>query len=158
MNNLESLVVRRLHENDKESFLLLRMAFLEEEFVIHETEKKQLVENLKVYFDEHIMKGDFIGVVGECNGKVVSAVYLTVSERPANPNFMNGKIGTLLNVYTYPECRKKGFATKVIDEIIEEAKKMNIKFIDLNATESGINVYRKVGFVESNYKSMRIKL
>ena len=68
------------------------------------------------------------------------------------------KIGTLLNVYTYPEYRKNGIATDVIKMIIEEAKKQNVSIINLLATENGENVYKKLGFLETEDKSMRLKL
>jgi GNAT superfamily N-acetyltransferase len=84
--------------------------------------------------------------------------YLAISEKPANPGFINGKTGTLLNVYTYPEYRKKGIAAKLIKEIINEAKKLDVKIIDLKATEAGFKLYKKSGFKESKYKCMNINI
>ncbi|WP_461257241.1 GNAT family N-acetyltransferase, partial [Treponema sp. R80B11-R83G3] len=92
------------------------------------------------------------------NGNVVSVAYLIISEYPSNPNLINGKVGTLLNVYTFPEYRKKGIAKKLIEEIIKEAKLIGVSGIDLKATEVGYNLYKKLGFNEDNEKGMRLKI
>ena len=83
---------------------------------------------------------------------------MAISEWPANRVFLNGKIGTLLNVYTYPEYRKNGIGTNVVKIIIEEAKKLNVAIIELLATKDGKNIYKKIGFIETEDKSMRLKL
>jgi ribosomal protein S18 acetylase RimI-like enzyme len=134
------------------------MAYLENEFKFNENVKLELENNLNSYFDGHIQKNDFIGIIGEYEQNIVSVAYLVISDMPANPNWLNGKSGTLLNVYTYPKYRNKGIATELIKEIIKEAKKLNIKSIDLSATKAGINIYKKLGFNESEYTSMSIKI
>ena len=158
MENLESISFRKLNENDKDLFIKLRLAYLNEEHNLDEIERDQLIDNLKVYFENHIVKNDFIGVIGEYNGKIVSVAYLAISEKPPNPSFINGKIGTLLNVFTYPEYRKKGIAGEIVKKIINEAIKMDIKVIELKATEEGIKLYEKIGFKECKYKNMNLKI
>jgi GNAT superfamily N-acetyltransferase len=154
MDILENIIFRKLNKNDKELFIQLRFAYLSEEYNLNEIEKVQLNNNLNLYFEKHIMENDFIGIIGEYNGEIISVAYLAISEKPANPNFINGKTGTLLNVYTYPKYRKNGIATKLIKEIINEAKKLDIKRIDLMATEAGYNLYKNLGFRDSKDKSM----
>ncbi len=83
---------------------------------------------------------------------------MAINEKPANNNFTNGKIGTLLNVYTYPEYRKNGLSTNIMKIIIEEAKKQNVSEIELIATNDGEKVYKKFGFKEPEMKYMKLKL
>jgi len=98
-------------------------------------------------------------MIGEYNGNIVTAAYLIILDYPANPNLINGKAGTLLNVYTSPEYRRKGIAKKLLEEIIKEAKLMGINTIDLKATENGYNLYKKLGFKDDNdYKGMILKI
>jgi GNAT superfamily N-acetyltransferase len=63
-----------------------------------------------------------------------------------------------MNVFTYPDYRKQGIATKLIGKVLEEADKENVSVIDLNATKEGENLYERFGFKEVEYKSMRKKL
>ena len=162
MNNIikENVVFRKLNENDRDLFVNLRIKFLMDCFndKINNTDKKQIENNLYIYFDEHISKNDFIGIVGEYNGNIVSTVYLIILDYPANPNLINGKVGKLLNVYTFPEYRKKGIAKLLLEEIIKEAKSLGINRINLNATEAGYNLYKKLGFKEETDKPMELNL
>jgi len=114
---------------------------------------------LKSYFPKHIGK-DFIAVFAVIDNQVVSTAFLAISEKPANPAFITGKTGTLLNVFTYPEYRKRGYATKTIEKIIEEAKNLNISLIELSATPDGKPLYEKFGFsqVKSKYTHMNLRL
>jgi len=156
--NKENIVLRRINKNDRELFVGLRLIFLMDCFdAINDTDKNDIENNLKSYFDRHIDKNDFIGIVGEYNGNVVSAAYLIILDYPANPNLIDGKVGTLLNVYTFPEYRRKGIAKNLIEEIIKEAKLIGINRIDLKATEAGYNLYKKMGFKEDKDKSMGLK-
>jgi len=155
---LGKIIFRKLNENDKNIFISLRITFLIECFNINETEKNIIQNELEQYFYKHINKNDFIGIIGEYNGEIVSVAYLIINEKPANLNMINGKGGTLLNVYTFPEYRRKGISKKLIQKILEEAKTYELKFIDLMATEDGYNLYKKLGFNDSKDKSMNIKL
>jgi N-acetylglutamate synthase-like GNAT family acetyltransferase len=155
----EVLVYRKLGKNDIDLFIKLRLDFINEFHKdIDEIEKDKIKASLKIYFEKHIENNNFIGIICEYNNKVTSGAYLIIGEWPANRRFINGKVGTLLNVYTYPEYRKNGIATNVIKKVIEEAKKIEVSIIDLLATEDGENVYKKLGFIENEDKSMRLKL
>ena len=115
-------------------------------------------KQLKTYFVKHITDNTFIAVFAEIDGVVVSTAYLAISEKPANPSFITGVTGVLLNVLTYPEHRRKGIATKVINRIIDEAKAVGVSRIDLSATDDGMYLYEKMGFEKSNYATMGLKL
>jgi GNAT superfamily N-acetyltransferase len=155
----KELVYRKLHHNDMDLFIKLRLDFLNElHSFTDEKKKEQIIDSLKKYFSKHIDNNEFIGIICEYGGCVISTAYLVINEWPANGNFVNGRAGTLLNVYTYPEYRKNGISTNIIKMIIEEARKQNVSIIDLLATESGEKVYKKLGFIETEDKSMRLKL
>jgi len=155
----KKLIYRKLCPDDRDLFIRLRLDFINEFHKdVDEIEKEKLKTSLQSYFDRHIENDEFIGIVCEYDKKTISVAYLIIDEWPPNRKFLNGKIGTLLNVYTYPEYRKNGIATDVIKRIIEEAKKQNVSIIDLLATEDGESVYKKLGFLENEDKSMRLKL
>ena len=155
----EKLVFRKLNNSDRELFVKLRFEyFLIDGFDINENNRNEIKNNLIKYFDDNIKSNNFIGIICEYENKIVSVAYLALSINPPNPYFIDGKIGTLLNVFTYPEYRNKGIATKLLKEIIEEAKKENINVIKLSATKNGEKLYKKLGFNESKYKEMNLKL
>jgi len=155
----KNMIYRKLSNNDVDLFIKLRLDFINEFHKdVDETEKNKLEISLKDYFERHIENGDLIGMICEDNRKAVSVAFLIIGEWPPNRTFINGKIATLLNVYTYPEYKKKGIGTNLVKRIIEEAEKQNVSIINLLATEDGETVYKKLGFIETEDKSMRLKL
>ena len=106
------------------------------------------------------MGSGFIAYLAETGNNIIATAFLVISEKPANPAFITGKIGTVLNVFTYPEYRKKGIATELLKRLIEEAKAQNVSYIELSATESGKPLYEKLGFQtkQSRYTEMKLQL
>lgn len=78
-------------------------------------------------------------------------------EKPSNSTFINGKTGTILNVYTKPEYRKNGIAGTLLKMLIDESENLKLDFLELNATASGYNLYKSIGFEDavSKYHNMK---
>ena len=155
--NTNELIYKKLDVNDLDLFIKLRIDFLSEtNKELTETNKEFIINSLEKYYKEHLLKNEFIGIICEYNSIIVSTAFLAISEKPANYHFINGKIGTLLNVYTYPKYRKNGISTKIMEIIIKEAKEQNVSEIELIATEDGEKIYFKFGFSEPKMKYMKL--
>ena len=153
------MILRKANLDDIELLIQLRIDYLTEDAGnLTQEESFAVKKQLRKYFLKAISNNSFIGILAEIDGAVVSAAFLVISERPANPAFITGITGTLLNVITYPEYRRKGIATKIIEKIIDESKKEGVSSIDLMATEDGKTLYEKMGFTMTKYAAMRIKL
>ncbi len=68
------------------------------------------------------------------------------------PTYHNpsGKKAYIMNMYTSPEYRRKGIAYKTLDLLVEEAKRIGITSISLEATTLGRPLYEKYGFINMN--------
>jgi len=160
-NNLGgvNMLLRKATLDDIEILIRLRLDYLtEDRGQLTQAEEIAVKQQLKKYFLQHIPNNTFIGIFAEINGTIVSTAYLSITEKPANPAFITGITGTLLNVLTYPEYRRRGIATKVITEVIEEARKVGVAHINLSATADGKYLYEKMGFTESKYTAMSMQL
>ena len=69
-------------------------------------------------------------------------------------------MGTVLNVYTKPEYRNKGYAKKLMTMMLEDATAQDVSVIELKSTEDGYLLYKSVGFedVVVKYHNMKIVL
>lgn len=153
------MIIRKATTADVGLLVRLRLDFLaSERGELTPGEQTAVTEQLLRYFPKHLENNSFIGVLAEDQGEIHSAAFLSIAERPANPVFITGLVGTLANVYTYPQHRRKGTATKVLLAILEEARQAGVSSIDLAATEDGKLLYHKLGFKELSYTSMRLKL
>jgi GNAT superfamily N-acetyltransferase len=79
---------------------------------------------------------------------------MSIVERPPIIAFSSYLVGTVYNVFTYPQYRGKGIATKVMTELLSEAKLLGVAAVDLMSTEEGKQLYANLGFRVSNYTSM----
>ncbi|MGE5363409.1 MAG: GNAT family N-acetyltransferase [Bacteroidota bacterium] len=137
----------------------VRLEYLREDFAeMTEADEKTVVAQLNEYFPRHIGGNDFLAILAEDNGSIVASAFLLVSEKPANPFFYTGITGTILNVYTAPEYRRKGIATRVINALLDEARRMNISVVDLLATDDGKPLYETLGFTIPSNTYMRMQL
>ncbi|MDE6501901.1 MAG: GNAT family N-acetyltransferase [Ruminococcus sp.] len=144
---------------DINELVQIRIEYLTEDYgSLTEIQYEKIRNQLPVYYQNHLNKDLFVYVVK--SEKIISCCFLLVSEKPANPNFINGKIGTVLNVYTKPDFRKKGIAGKIMEFLISDAKKMKLDFVELKATDNGYSLYKSVGFEDSfsKYHNMKIVL
>lgn len=148
---------RKATKQDIEKLIGIRIEYLLEDFgELTKGQSNEINNQLSDYFINHLDK-DLIIYIAEKNKEIISSVFLVIMEKPANPNFLTGKTGTILNVYTKPEYRKQGIAGRLINRVIEDAREMNLSYIDLRSTHNGEGLYRKIGFVEEQNKYLPMK-
>ena len=70
--------------------------------------------------------------------------YYTVMPTFHNPT---GRKAYIMNMYTRPDHRRMGIATKTLDLLIQDAKKRAVTSISLEATDMGRKLYERYGFV-----------
>ncbi|HMM04720.1 MAG: GNAT family N-acetyltransferase [Prevotella sp.] len=157
--NKEHVKIYKATLNDVDNLVNLRIAFLKDELSKFSKDDEKLVrEKGKLYFERHLKVDDLIGLIAEVENEIVATAFLLITEKPISPTFPNGYTGTLLNVFTYPQHRRKGFAKSLIERIMQEAKERDIALIDLISTTDGLILYKNLGFKELTYTALRLKL
>jgi GNAT superfamily N-acetyltransferase len=153
------MIIRRVRLDDMDALIELRINCLRAMDGLTEEQEAQIREMLEPYFTEHLDR-DLIAAAAEedYGNEIVSTAFLVISEWPPKPSSITGRIGTLLNVFTYPEYRSKGTATKVVSFLLEEAKRINVSVVDLTASPDGKPIYEKLGFKEPHYTAMSLRL
>lgn len=133
---------------DLEDLVKIRFAYFEaENFSISPAQREQLTAQLGPYFETHLNR-DFFAALAEDDGTIAASAFLAVAEKPANPKFPTGKTGTVLNVFTYPAYRRRGYATAAMKALMDVAKQQDLSYIELSASRSGKPLYQKLGFEE----------
>ena len=152
--------IRKATMADIDLLIKLRMDFIADSSMpsIEENVRTQIGSQLADYYAEHIEDGTFIAVLAETENTVACVAFLTVTQMPANPYTITGRLGTVLNVFTYPACRRQGIATKVMKRILQEAKKAKVSLVRLSATKAGQPLYESLGFTPSSELGMSIVL
>ena len=137
----------------------LRMAYLEADFgKLAPDDEASIRAALPNYFARHLER-DLIAFAARAkDGRIASVALLLTGEKPANPRFVNGRIGTVFNVYTKPEHRRQGLASKVMGQLVAYARDAGLDLVELNATDEGYPLYRSLGFEDAIlHRPMSIK-
>ena len=153
------MVVQKAQISDIDALVDMRIRYLTEDHGRLEIQDAvTIAEKLPEYFRAHLNKDLFCYIVRD--GKdIISCAFLLVVEKPMSPAFINGKTGTILNVYTQPAHRHKGYAGLIMKELISDARNMALCTIELKATDAGYSLYRSAGFTDdvSKYHLMKWK-
>ena len=116
------MTFEKANSDDIKDLVQLRIEYLLEDYnEIPQNKLALIADNLPAYFSNHLNKDLFVFVCRIAN-IIVSCCFLYISEKPPNPVFINGKIGTILNVYTKPQFRRKGIAGRLIKLLLIGSK------------------------------------
>lgn len=128
----------------------LRMAYLAADFgELAPADEASIRAALPSYFERHLGRDLTAFVARSEDGHIASVALLLESEKPANPRFVNGRIGTVFNVYTVPEYRRRGLASQVMSQLVAYARERGLDLVELNATDEGYPLYRSLGFEDA---------
>jgi len=138
------------HE-DIPQLIELRMAYLLADFGMLDARAEEIIRgSLPSFFDRHL-GGDLFAYAMRCDdGSIVSIALMLVSEKPPNPRFPHGRIGTVFNVFTAPEHRRRGLARQVMGALVEDARLRGLDLVELNATDDGYGLYKSLGFSDAD--------
>ena len=145
---------------DLDELVELRLAYLEADFgTLDAGEMEHIAGEVRRYLPEHLGR-DLHVFVARQDGRIACTVWLLTVEKPPSPRFPRGRTGTLFNVYTRPEARRQGLASQVMHAVVAGARELGLDVIELNATDEGYPLYRRIGFADdsSTHVAMRMML
>lgn len=153
-------VYRRATLDDVPVLVDYRVRFLNELLNHPEDEETEIVrKSLLEYFAKAIPSGSLVAWVAEHDGKIVATSGMVVWQKPAiYGGVESGKLGYLLNFYTIPEERRRGIGTRLLNELIREARWLGLKYLHLHASDDGISIYRRAGFAEPEQPELELRL
>ena len=96
--------------------------------------------------------------VVESGGAVVATAIGTLEVGVPDPFCPRGRTVRLVNVFTLPQHRSKGYASTLVREVIEWARTVDADRVDLIATPQGQPIYERAGFVLTSAPRMKLVL
>ena len=142
---------------DVDELVDLRVAYLaEDNGKLDKGDEAAIQDGLPGYYRAHLGRDLHAYVIRE-GGRIASCALLIVIEKPMSPAFMSGRSGIVLNVYTRPDCRRRGYARQVMEALLADADKLGLSVVELQATDDGYPLYLSVGFKDDEAKYHRMK-
>ncbi len=140
---------------DIDTLVKLRFDYISTEIELSAEDKTKFEPQLREYFKQYVPEGKCIAYAMEIDGEIVSAAFLIIDEKPPGLNNPNGRYGTIMNVFTHPGHRGKGYASCVMKCLMDNAENSFVSVLDLYSTQAGKRLYAKLGFKEVEYSAMR---
>jgi ribosomal protein S18 acetylase RimI-like enzyme len=136
---------RRATAQDIEILTTLRLAFLAE-LSGADPSDGTLRSSITQYFTESIPANRFTAFLAQADTTVVSVGGLIYDQHaPSNRN-PSGREGYIMNLYTLPEFRRRGIASRILQMLIDEARQNQCGKIALHANPAARSIYQKLGF------------
>jgi GNAT superfamily N-acetyltransferase len=108
------------------------------------------------YLTTALANGSFRGWLALEGERVVAGGAVLISPWPSHPYDLECCRATILNVYVYPEFRRKGIARQLMQTMIDWCRKEGFAAVYLHASKHGKPLYDALGFQPTT--EMRLKL
>ena len=101
---------------------------------------------LDEFFHTMMARDQLVEYVAEEGGQIVATGAVCFYEFP--PSYINpsGRVAYVTNMYTRPEFRRQGLATRMLDLAVAECRRRGVVRLFLAASQMGRPVYERYGF------------
>lgn len=138
------MIYRLAKRSDLETFLDLRMEFLEEVSQLKDPEGFRAAS--RRYLEAHMEGEDLLIFVAEENSRLAAGCAVCLTDALPLPSCPAGRRAELLSVYTRPQHRRQGHGERLLRLVLRELEARGAELIRLHATEAGYPMYGKLGF------------
>jgi GNAT superfamily N-acetyltransferase len=154
---MEKVIIRRVEMPDIPMMTSARIDYLTEmQGERPDIYKEELKQNLQVLFKQAMLEGSFFAFQAEYEGKVVSYGGMILKKIPGDFNQSTYLEGDILNMYTIPDYRRRGISSRILEELLKQAKEMGISKVSLHCSKDGEPLYRKYGFEDPVYPYLEL--
>jgi len=140
------IIYRKASLDDIETLSAMRVAMLREEGCVDPGFQEKLRENTAEYLQKGL-ENESIGLwAAASDSEIIAMCCLSYFHLPPNELCLNGKSAHLGNMYTLPDYRRQGIASKLLELAVFEAKERQCERMVLVPTDKGAPLYEKFGF------------
>lgn len=106
----------------------------------------EVIAAFVAYAADAMPAGRYLGWLAEADGEPVGTVGLVFHEQPPHPLMRSTRVGYVLNVFVEPACRRRGVATRLVEEAVAHCDTTGCGAVILHASDAGARVYERLGF------------
>jgi GNAT superfamily N-acetyltransferase len=143
------ITYKKLTESELDRIIELRINQLTEEYVSEgKTVPKDvdLESSLRDFYKRNMAAGTYVSWIAMDGDKIVGTSGMSFAEKPPYFTCVTGRLGILSSMYTDPDYRRMGIATKLLDKVVGEARDYGCGTIYITASNMGVKLYESYGF------------
>jgi GNAT superfamily N-acetyltransferase len=146
---LDKLKLRILGPDEQDLLTQLRIDFIGDIKPFADTgARDEIAAATRHWVISHLETGRLLGYAGFAGGRPACCGYLLLYELPPLAAATPRQVGHVLNFFTYPEFRCRGYGRQLMGFIKNDARERGLFRLFLNATRMGEHLYRQCGFAE----------
>ena len=154
-----SIEIRLIGQNDIEILTKYRIDYLTEmQGDISDEYKLRLHSELLRYFSEVIRTDTFFAFMAVIDNRVLGFGGMIIKRIPGDINRPFYLEGEILNMYTLPDERRKGYSSLILKELLNESERRGISKVSLHTSKDGEALYRSFGFSDPIYPVLELGL
>ena len=112
----------------------------------------------ETYLREAMPQGAFRAWFGVApDGQIAGGCAVAISSWPPHPWDPQSRRAYILNLYVYPEHRRKGIARLLLQTTVDWCKAEGFGTVSLHASPVGRSLYESLGFHQTNEMRLRLK-
>jgi len=115
-----------------------------------------MVATTAEYLPIAMANGSFCAWLAWNEAQIVGGGAMVISAWPSHPYDLECRRATLLNVYVYPEFRRRGVARQLMHTMIAWCRDQHFAGVFLHASKDGRPLYESLGFEPTS--EMRLQL
>lgn len=101
---------------------------------------------------DRTLSGEYMTwLMADERGSVVAGASLWLRDSVISPNNLSGREGWVLNVSTHPDYRRRGFARRLLDVLLDWCRANDLHLLMLVATPDGKALYESLGFKDRDF-------
>jgi len=150
------LLIREATENDIPEMLRHRRGMYEDMDYSDPDTLSAMVSTCEQYLAKAMTNGSFRSWLALPGNRVIGGGAVLISPWPSHPYDLECRRATILNVYIYPEFRRKGIARQIMRTMIDWCRVEGFAVVYLHASSIGRPLYEELGFEPTS--EMRLKL
>jgi GNAT superfamily N-acetyltransferase len=152
----EAAKIRIATLNDIPELLCHRRGMYEDMGYDHEESLAAMLRTSEPYLHAAMTNGTLHAWLAAVENRVVGGGLIIVSPWLSHPYDQQCRQATVLNVYVYPEFRRRGIARQLMQTMIDWCRKEEFVNLSLHASKQGRPLYESMGFEPTT--EMRLKL
>jgi GNAT superfamily N-acetyltransferase len=154
---MTNFIIRTAALADIPEILHQRRAMFEDMGVGDATSLTPMLTAMQEYLLLAMPRSDFHAWFALAEGRIVGGCAVATTLWPPHPWDTRSRRAYVLNLYVYPEHRRKGVARLLIQTTLDWCKTEGFGTVSLHASKFGRELYESFGFAQTNEMRLTIK-
>ncbi len=150
------VLIRQATQSDIPEILRQRRGMYEDMDYRDTNALSAMLSTSEPYLTAALADGSFRSWLALVGKQIVAGGAILINPWPSHPYDLECRRATILNVYVYPDFRRKGVARQLMQTMIGWCRKEGFAAVYLHASKDGRPLYEALGFEPTT--EMRLKL